>query len=350
MRAERVAQDLAEVLERAAGDFEAFRNARIFITGGTGFVGTWLLEALCYADDRLALNANLCVLTRDPERFASTSPHLAQHRSVTLTRGDVTELPASIGTFDGVVHAATPASAALNRERPMEMLDTITIGGRHALELAARSGPIPFLFTSSGAVYGPQDPSMLHVPESYQGAPDVLTPGNAYSEGKRLGELQCALFSRAHNIQAKIARLFAFVGPYLPLDRHFAIGNFIGDALGDRDVLVQGDGTTVRSYLYASEMIVWLLAVYARGEALRAYNIGSEEAVTIASLAKRVVESSRDGSRVKILGKAEPGRKVDRYVPSSLRIRNELGVEQRIFLDKAIRRTIEFHRSAAAKA
>lgn len=346
MASQRLSRDLSEILERAEADLGAFRNARIFVTGGTGFVGTWLLETLCHAHDRLELNLRLTVLTREADRFRETAPHLASHECVSLVRGDVNAIPDRLGTFDGIVHAATPASAALNREAPMEMLDTIIEGGRQVLQLAAKSGRIPFLFTSSGAVYGSQSLEIACVPETYRGAPDVLLPGNAYSEGKRAAELQCALYGRAAGVDAKIARLFAFVGPHLPLDRHFAIGNFIRDALASHEIAVRGDGTTIRSYLYASEMIIWLLAVYARGETLRAYNIGSEDAVSMATLARLVAKTAGSGSAVQILGKAEPGRDLDRYVPSSQRIRSELGVEQRIDLETAVRRTIEFHRAA----
>jgi dTDP-glucose 4,6-dehydratase len=338
-------QDLDDVLERSSSDLAAMRGSRLFITGGTGFVGTWLLEALVWANARAGSDLRLTILTRDPQAFAGRSPHLGNAPGVTLVRGDVRRLPSGLGSFDGIVHAATPASADLNRDEPMLMLDTIVEGGRAVLDLAAACGTIPLLFTSSGAVYGVQPDGMPHTPEEYRGAPDPLDPNRAYHEGKRVGELQCALYAQAHGIRPKIARLFAFAGPYLPLDRHFAIGNFIRDALAGGPIAVRGDGTTVRSYLYASEMIVWLLAIFVRGETLRAYNVGSEAAIDMQSLAAAVAGALDPALSISVGEARIAGKPVDRYVPSTARARSELGLEERVSLDESIRRTARFARA-----
>jgi len=229
------------------------------------------------------------------------------------------------------------------------MLDTIVEGGRNVLDVAARSGSIPLLFTSSGAVYGSQPPDVQQLSEEYAGAPDTLDPHRAYHEGKRIAELQCALYAQAHGIKPKIARLFAFVGPYLPLDRHFAIGNFIRDASAGGPIALQGDGTTIRSYLYASEMIVWLLAILVRGESLRAYNVGSEYGIDMKSLANIVAGAVEPAAAVTVAGKPIPGKPVDRYVPSTQRARAELALQEAVSLREGILRTARFHRAARTR-
>lgn len=339
----RLRGDLDEILARAGDDLRTLRNSTLFLSGGTGFVGSWLLESLVWANERDALNVKTIVLTRNPERFQRIAPHLANGRGVAVVRGDVCQMPRGLARVDGVIHAATPASADINRDRPLEMLDTIFDGGRNVLNFAAGSGKIPVLFTSSGAVYGKQPTDISHVDEDYVGAPDCLNPINAYHEGKRAAELQCSLFAKQLGIVPKIARLFAFVGPYLPLDRHFAIGNFINDALAQRTIEVGGDGTTVRSYLYAAEMTIWLWAIYARGDTLRAYNVGSENAVTISELANAVAGQTSPQGDVRIHGTPVPGRAVDQYVPSTARIRSELAVEELVGLGDAIAKTMRFH-------
>jgi nucleoside-diphosphate-sugar epimerase len=273
--------------------------------------------------------------------FGTTSPHLAFQPHVELVEGDVRAPHSLAGTFDGVVHAATPASADLNNERPYTMLETIYRGGQTVLELAARSGKIPLLFTSSGAVYGLQPPDLDAMPETYGGAPDPLIATNAYHEGKRLGELQCAIAARTLGLRVKIARLFAFVGPYLPLDRHFAIGNFIRDGMAGRTISVAGDGTAVRSYLYSADMVSWLWAIFVRGEVMRAYNVGAAAPISIEELAHAIARRFSPSPDVSIGRKNSLGNPPHRYVPDVRRIKSELSVRESVDITSAIARTIE---------
>jgi nucleoside-diphosphate-sugar epimerase len=337
---ERIQADLDEQLCFAEADLAALAGSALFITGGTGFVGAWLLESLIHANTRLRSRITATVLTRDPRLFLKRHPNLAENAAIRLIEGDVRALPESVPHFDAIIHAATPASAALNRERPFEMMDTVIEGGRRVVELAMRSGAIPLLFTSSGAVYGVQPATILRTPEAYLGGPDPLSPLSAYGESKRIGEFQCAIAARRAGVRAKIARLFAFVGPYLPTDRHLAAGNFLADAHAGRSISVAGDGTTIRSYQYAAEMTTWLWAVLVRGESLRPYNVGSEEAVSIAELASLAARSVSPEMPVTIHGRPDPARPLDRYVPSTERIRDELGVVTSVALADGLRRTL----------
>ena len=155
------------------------------------------------------------------------------------------------------------------------MLSTILAGTERTLQFAAQCDARKFLLTSSGAVYGRQPPELTHVPESYDGAPDPLNPASVYAEGKRAAELMCAVYQKAAEangmeFEAKIARCWAFCGPHLPLDAHFAIGNFIGDVLAGRPISIAGDGTPRRSYLYAAELAAWLWTVLFRAPSLLA--------------------------------------------------------------------------------
>src|SRR5260370_33188789 len=101
------------------------------------------------------------------------------------------------------------------------------------------------------------------------GAPDTMDANSAYGEGKRMAELLCAIYRKSYGIETKIARGFAFVGPYMQLDTHFAIGNFVSDSLAGQCIEVRGDGTPLRSYLYASDLMVWLWTILTRGKAGR---------------------------------------------------------------------------------
>ena len=168
------------------------------------------------------------------------------------------------------------------------MMETILDGTRRTLDFSAACGCRKLLFVSSGAVYGRQPADVALLDEEFPGGPDPTSPGSAYGEAKRAAELLCVLRGQRAGVEPKIARAFAFVGPYLPLDRHFAIGNFIGDALAGRPIVVRGDGTTVRSYMYGLDLALWLLAILVDGAPGRPYNVGSEEAISIGDLARRV--------------------------------------------------------------
>ncbi len=341
---QRIIADLDEQLQYVEPDLRSLSGCHLFLTGGTGFVGSWLLESLLHANQRCDLGIRATVLTRDPAAFALKYPHLAQSAHLDFVCGDVRALPSTLGKFDAMIHAATPASADLNHNAPLEMLDTIIDGGRAVMDLAAQSGNIPLLFTSSGAVYGKAPAGLSSFTETYLGGPDPLSPKVAYHEGKRVGEFQCAVAHQRSGIQPKIARLFAFVGPYLPLDRHLAVGNFLADVHAGRSICMTGDGTTVRSYQYASEMATWLWAILVRGEALRAYNVGSEEAVTMRELAELAAATVSPRVSVEVRGVSVPGQLVDRYVPSTQRAREELGLLSRIPIRESLSRTLDYLR------
>jgi dTDP-glucose 4,6-dehydratase len=334
----RLAKDLDSILARTEPLWEELRGQRILITGATGFFGCWLLESFAWANRRLDLNARAVGLSRHPELLAQKAPHLAQNPAIALHAADVCHGDFPQGTFSHVIHGATEASAKLNSEAPLAMFDTIVEGTRRTLRFSLASSVSRFLFVSSGAVYGIQPPQLTHVSESFSGGPDPLDPASVYAEGKRSAELLCAL-AASSGLEIQLARCFAFVGPYMQLDAHFAIGNFIADCLHHRLIRVRGDGSAVRSYLYASDLMVWLWTILFKGESRRAYNVGSEEALNIAALAREVAAALPPAVDVNIGSTATPGVPVHRYVPSTERARKELGLRAEVPLREAIRRT-----------
>jgi nucleoside-diphosphate-sugar epimerase len=326
-------RDLSHILEHTQGLWHELRGASIFVTGGTGFFGRWMIESFHAANQQFQLGARLVVLSRNPQK---------PREGISFCPGDVRTFDFPNSDFSHVIHLATPASAALNNSQPFEMQEICVDGTRRVLELARLRGAAKFLLSSSGAVYGRQPPDLEKTPEDFMGGPDPLDPRSAYAEGKRMAEWLSATASRTSGLEAKIARGFTFLGPYLPIDTHFAAGNFIADALAGRPIVVQGDGTTVRSYLYIADLAIWLWTILLRGESGRAYNVGSEQAINIKDLAGLVARIA--GLPVEVRGTAVVGEKPDRYVPSTLRARTELHLQEHIDLSESIRRTLAWHR------
>jgi nucleoside-diphosphate-sugar epimerase len=338
-------EDLTHILKHTSPLWEEARGKSFFITGGTGFFGMWLLESFTYINDALELGARATVLTRDPGSFARKAPHLAGRADLRFIQGDIRDFEFPAGDYDYLIHAATEASARLNNEAPDEMLDAIVAGMRRTLDFASQANIKKFLFTSSGAVYGRQPSALTHVPEDYNGAPDCLDPGSAYGEGKRIAELMAMIHGKQHPCEIKIARCFAFVGPHLPLDSNFAIGNFIRDAHQGGQIKVSGDGMPRRSYLYAADLAIWLWTLIFRGLPSRAYNVGSDEDLGIASLAVKVSQLL-GGKGVEIdlpdVSEANPSR----YVPDIRRARDELSLTSLVSLEEAILRTSAWWKAA----
>jgi len=342
MPASRLADDLQSINAALAADWPKLTGKRIFMTGGSGFIGRWMLSALADANRRFDLGAQVDVLTRDPNAFAMREPELAAADGFRFLRGDVLGLGTPGARYDFVLHAATDASAHLNEHDPLKMFDTIVEGTRRALDFAVACKAERFFFFSSGAVYGAQPWELTHVPESYVGAPDLSSYRSAYGEGKRAAEMLCTIAARQHGLDIVNARIFALLGPLLSLDIHFAAGNFIRDAMAGKTIVVEGAGRAVRSYLYAADLTAWLWTMLLRAPTGAIYNVGSEESVSTAELAERVARLL-GAPGVEILGREDPGWNPGRYVPSTHRIRDELDVAATVGLDEAIVRTARWN-------
>jgi dTDP-glucose 4,6-dehydratase len=332
------------IVQHSLAVWERLRGARIFITGGTGFYGSWLLESLIQAEVRLGLGVEVVVLSRNPERILDGNPFRKNRSFLSFIKGDIRTFPFPEGKFSHVIHAATEASEKLNKENPLLMIDTIVEGTRHTLDFAVHSGVKHFLHTSSGAVYGNLPASLGPVPEDYTGGPDILQPKWAYGEGKRLAELLCCIYGERHGISVKNARCFATVGPRLPLKTHFAIGNFISDALRGKDIIIEGDGTPIRSYIDVADLTVWLWHILIFGKAGNAYNVGSEEGHSIAEVAKIVRDVLNSALEIKVLGRPIPQQLASVYVPSTKKAQMELGLKAEIPLKTSIQRTAEWEK------
>ncbi|HOO36930.1 MAG TPA: NAD-dependent epimerase/dehydratase family protein [Deltaproteobacteria bacterium] len=341
-----LASDLDHILKYTEGLWEDIRGKRLFITGGTGFFGSWLLESFAWANDKLNLNASALVLTRNHNTFKEKAPHLAENPAIQFHRGDIRTFTYPKGDFSHIIHAAaTSARATFNHEDPLVKFDTVVQGTRHTLDFAVHCHARKFLLTSSGAVYGRQPSSMPTIPEEYEGAPCPDDMNAAWGESKRAAEFLCAYYSRRYGIETKLTRCFSFVGPYLPLDIHYAIGNFIQDGLNGGPIKVNGDGTPYRSYLYAADLTIWLWTILFKGSSCRPYNVGSEHAVSIAELARTVADCFPKKMAVKIAESPDPNKPPQRYVPSTKRAREECGVRQIIGMEEGIRKTICYAQS-----
>jgi dTDP-glucose 4,6-dehydratase len=326
--------DLAHILRHAGAELKELRGAHLFITGGTGFFGKWLLGTLGHARAELDLGLRLTVLSRDPTAFQKQYPLIGKIPGLDFIAGDVAQFSLEQRRFDYVLHAATDTTAFTDEAQERERSRAIVAGTRRILELTKTSGARRLLNISSGAVYGSFAAQPTGASEDDYPAAQPVT---AYASAKREAEQLCA----DAGLDFVTARAFAFLGPHLPIDAHFAAGNFLRDAKRGGPILVRGDGTALRSYLYPADLVIWLLRILLRGQNGRAYNVGSDETVNTAQLARLIAEIVEPKVEVAIQS-LQPQGTQNIYLPNIQRARAELNLEAFIPLDEAIRRTLTF--------
>jgi len=300
------------------------RNKRIFITGGTGFFGKSLIRHC-----RELKENDIVILSPESEKRIKNFPSLRTDNRIDFLRGDVRDFEFPDGDFDYIFHGATTSGTIIPDD---EMLSVVVDGTKHVLDFASHNTHLSnLLYVSSGAVYG--DKYNVPMREDFS-----CKPVNVYGRSKLEAEELCL----DSGVPCSIARCFAFVGEYLPLDSHFAIGNFIRDCQNDQPIVIKGDGTPIRTYLYSGDLAHWLWTILLHGEPGRAYNVGSARAISIGALAETVRKVAGTSNDIKVLMPLS-GEPPQRYMPDISRLRAELGLEERTSLEEAIRLTLAYH-------
>jgi len=339
-----VEQDVDFIVRSIKSSLHKLQGKSLLITGATGFIGTYLLESLALHNDSYSTSPCRVVgLARNPQRLACTAPHLLSRRDILIVRGDVCTFEFT-ESFDYVIHAAAAVDPrVVNRDR-LGTAETIVNGTRQVLQQSVRHNTGRLLYISSGAVYGRQPPDLAGLTEDYLGAPDLTDPRYAYGEAKRYAEILCTVFRQAYGISIVVARPFTFVGPYQSLNASFAVTEFIRCALRRQPIRIEGDGTPLRSYCYGADLSVALWKILLEGRTGHAYNVGSEDAISILELARKVVATTGTESEIAVARNSVPGQKPACYIPDIVRLKSELGVRPHFGLDKSLERTIAWAR------
>jgi len=255
--------DLKDIFLQLEDVLPHFNKARIFMTGGTGYLGKWMIDFFYYARKRVDLGFELVFLSRNIQAFLRKYPELNGESWFSYVEGDIRNFSFPVGRFTHVIHAATDVVATVSS---IETFEVTVLGTRRVLDFAKNRGVGDVLIVSSGAVYGVFPDGIDRISESFPGQVDVKSNRAAYGLGKLAAEWLGNSYTRQDGLSCKTARMFAQVGPYLDLDACFAIGNFIRNILDKRNLIVEGDGTPIRSYMYGTDLIVWLLRILIKGE------------------------------------------------------------------------------------
>jgi nucleoside-diphosphate-sugar epimerase len=344
---EMITADCREVVGSSPEALDKLRNRVLYVTGGTGFVGTWIAELVCHLNEAHDFGTRLILLARDTEAFRKKAPHLAQKPEIQLVSSDVRDvidLPAEV---DYIIHAAATPDNRQHMTNPIAVMDTITRGTATILD-AALNLPhlVKILNISSGQVYGRQSRASVAIGEETVGE----LPGNSitsvYPGAKKYAETICCAYWSSRKLPIVTARPFAFIGPYQSLDKPWAINNFIRDALTGNTIRILSDGMPVRSYMYPSDMAYWLLRMLVDGSSGQAYNLGSPYGITLRELAEKVKEYSGMSSEVVVKGMHEDN---SVFVPDQALVSSTLGLEIKVPIDQTLKRSLRWFREAGRR-
>ena len=320
----------------------SLRNESILITGGSGFMGSWLAEAITYLNDVHYFGIKLTLLARNMDAFTEKLPHLGKRSDIRTISKDVCDLVDIPSETTLIIHAAGTPDNRDHLSNPLEVFHTITNGTVQVLEASTRLSKLKkFLNISSGWVYGSQPKDLALIPETYLGGPNSFAAASVYAEAKRMGETICSVYKGQFRLPVINLRPFAFIGPYQLIDKPWAINNFINDALNGDPIKILGDENTIRSYMYPSDMVNWILTALCFGKSGLVMNLGSSEGLPLRDVAEKISACVPNETTV-VTQTLNRKSKHSIFVPDTSKARNELNLELTVPLDEAVQRTIEW--------
>lgn len=331
--------DLELVFDKIKDICTEFDNKTFLITGGTGFFGKWILNFFIYLKEKKDINIKAYILSRNPDKFLKNYPIFKKDYFIFI-KGDIRNFKFNYKA-DNILHmAATNAEETFNNHNPLDKFQSSAFGIQNILNIAKEQNIEKFLFCSSGSIYG-KNCKEKYISENCLTSPDILDyVASALPEGKRVSEFYCSYYADKFDLDIVIARCFGFVGYYLPLDIHYAVGNFIKEGYEKKKITINSNGKAVRSYMYMSDLLIWLFSIMFKGRKANAYNVGSDEEISILDLAKKIASIYKI-DKIEILNKgAKSTSAPNRYVPDISKAKNELNLQIYTNLDTALYKTI----------
>jgi UDP-glucuronate decarboxylase len=336
-----ISDDIKFISSKLYGDIKYLKNKNVFVTGATGFFGIWMLSIFHELNENYGCGINVTALSRDPENFLKNHPLFVG--KVQFIKSDIRNFSIGSLKFDYCFHMATTnASETFNNESQINKIDLLYEGTKNLMKQMVKADIKKIIFTSSGVTYGSL-PSQDEYVESSVKAPFTNDISSALGEGKRLAEYVITYYCDKHNISFNIARCFSFVGPYLPLNIHYAIGNFIHDALNEKVITVKGTGNDIRSYLYIADAMIWLFKMLFSSKNNEIYNVGSGKKLSIKELAIIIRDLISPKKEIIFLNQINKNDNFERsiYVPNNKKIINNLRVDEWHGIEESIKKTAQ---------
>jgi UDP-glucuronate decarboxylase len=329
-----ILEDIKNIKNRVKKDVYAGKN--VLITGGAGFIGSWLCDVLISSGAKVAAIDDLSTGRE------KNIDHLTKNPAFKLIKSDVCAFQ-SKEKLDFILHMAGHASPEEYQVHPIETLQTSSFGSANMAELA-RKNDATLLFASTSEVYG--DAEVVPTPESYWGKVNPIGPRSCYDEGKRFAEALLVAYHKQYGLDVRIPRIFNSYGPRLREDGLYgrAMSRFIMQALADNPITVYGDGKQTRSFCYVTDTITGLMLLVANEKAKgEVVNVGNSQEVTILELARRIKEITRCKSSLTFhpLPKDDPKRRC----PDTSKLEALVGWKPQVRFEEGLNRTITWFSS-----
>lgn len=336
-----ILDDYKQVVADKFQSLANLKNDVVVITGGTGFVGTWIAGLIAFLNDYHAFNTQIILIAKNTEKFKTYQPSLAQRKDIKLIAADVRYLHELPTETNWLIHAAGTPDNRMHSTYPLETMSVIANGTQSVLRAVERCSNFKMLLNiSSGLIYGAQPLDYARIDEGFSGVLKCGTVSSAYAEAKRYSETLCHASRSQSRIPIVTARPFAFMGPYQSIETPWALNNFIKDGLTGHAIRVLGDGQTVRSYMYASDMAFWLLSMLSRGASGEIYNVGSPNAVTLDELAQLIAGQFDASPEIMLNASSSHQLQNTRFVPDVSSAQDKLQLNITVDLNTAIKKTI----------
>ncbi|MBD3197033.1 MAG: NAD-dependent epimerase/dehydratase family protein [Candidatus Lokiarchaeota archaeon] len=340
-------QDISEISKRFEEDGITFKDKTILVTGGAGFLGSWVCDVLvkqgayCICIDNLTSGSTKNILhLMDEPNFRFLNHDISQpiffglsHHPDGICVGDIKKL-------DIVMHMASRASPFEFKDHPISILKSNTLGTMNALGIAKAHNAI-FFYTSTSEVYGNPPDDAIPTSESYYGHVNPVGPRSCYDESKRAGEAFIKAYELQHKMRTKIVRIFNTSGPRIRHGPEYGrvIPNFINQALNDQDITVFGNGSQTRSFTYVIDEIEGFLKMVYKDEAIgEVINLGNDKEYTILELAKIIIKLTDSNSKISF--KPLPIDDPRRRCPDLSKAKRILEWEPKTPLKEGLKRTI----------
>jgi len=346
-----VDEDIAAIAKGLGSDAKKLAGKTVFLSGGGGFLGKYIVGTLCYLNDHV-LSTPCRIISVDNFITGAPHPHFNYkgRDDVLEVWGDITYPLPVREPIHYIIHAAGLASPVYYKKYPLETIESAVTGAKNLLELAKRNKEHfeGFMFFSSSEIYGDPDPSAVPTPETYHGYVSSVGPRSCYDESKRLGETITVIYHEQFGIPGKIVRPFNVFGPGMGHNDRRVLPMYAYRALNKEIIPVHGDGHQTRTFCYITDAITGFLKVLLVGKPGQAYNIGNpDNEISMRNLAKLFVEIEGHGAKYEMIPYPSnyPAGEPQRRCPDITKAKKELKYNSSMSLEQGLKRFVEWCRT-----
>lgn len=327
---------LFNLTDNEVATLENLKNKEISITGGSGFIGIWLTHLLLYLNDKYNFNCQLYLVARN--MTIELNQIISSRKDVIFIQSDIRNIREFPKDISYIIHAATSPDNRVYMSNPIDSMDIIANGTKSVMENALQLENLEKVINlSSGQIYGAINSH--NISEDDFGKLNSNSITAIYPEAKRYAETLTNAYRSLHKVPVVQVRPFSFIGPYMSLNKPWAVNNFIRDALKFKNIRIVGNGKPVRSYMYPTDMALWILNILVHGQVGAAYNLGSDVGVSLEEVALKIKEIIGSSVNIDILNMND---NCSEFVPNIDHVKKELDLNITVDIDEALKRSIHW--------